>query len=80
MKRRKAAAKERSRLHIDIVEKIANPSLDFEVTNFKLFGSLREVDTEVHNTVPTLDSEYEFPNRGTSFNLFPNDKFQTLPN
>lgn len=52
MKRRKAAEKERERLKIDVIENIANPSLKFEIEHFKLFGSLRKSETEVHNTIP----------------------------
>ena len=57
MKRRKAAAKERERLQIDVIENIANPSLKFELENFKLFGGLKKIDTEVHNTIPNLTSK-----------------------
>ena len=58
MKRRKAAAKERKRLQINVIENIANPSLKFELENFKLFGDLKKSDTEVHNTIPNLTSKY----------------------
>ena len=61
MKRRKAAEKERERLKIDVIENIANPSLKFEIEHFKLFGSLRKSETEVHNTIPnTTSKSYQF--------------------
>ncbi|XP_053399373.1 uncharacterized protein LOC128557008 [Mercenaria mercenaria] len=56
LKRRKADKRERDRMQIRIIEKIANPTLGFEVENFKLFGGLKKTTTEIHNTLPSLDT------------------------
>lgn len=58
LKRRKADKREKERMQIPFIEKLANPTLGFEVENFKMFGSLRKTVTEIHNTVPSYDSKH----------------------
>ncbi|KAL4230026.1 hypothetical protein ACF0H5_010413 [Mactra antiquata] len=56
LKRRRAEKRERDRMHIRIIDKIASPTLSFEVENFKLFGDLKKTETEIHNTVPSNET------------------------
>jgi hypothetical protein len=44
-------------MQIRIIDKISNPTLGFEVENFKLFGDLKKTTTQIHNTIPSQDSK-----------------------
>ncbi|XP_060566243.1 uncharacterized protein LOC132725173 isoform X2 [Ruditapes philippinarum] len=56
LKRKKADKRERDRMQIRIIDKISNPTLGFEVENFKLFGDLKKTTTQIHNTIPSQDT------------------------
>lgn len=52
-KRQRAEQNEKQRMQVQIMDKVANPTLGFEVEHFKLFGALKKAETEVRNTMPT---------------------------
>lgn len=58
MKRRKNEQRERSRMDINIIEQITSPTLSFELENFKFYGKLNKTETEIHNTLPSLESKF----------------------
>lgn len=56
MKRKRRAESEKVRMKINVIDRMAESSLRFELENFHLFGSLRKVEPEIHNTLPSNET------------------------